>query len=427
MTEDRIFAKCAWRLLPVIVVAYVINYLDRTNIGFAALTMNAELGFSPSVYGLGAGLFFLSYSVFQVPANLILHRVGARRWIFALLLAWGAAASACALIRGPYSFYMLRFLLGIAEAGFFPGVILYLTYWFPKAWLGRMTAVFMSASTTGLVIGGPLATLIAQLNGIAGIHTWQWLFLLEGLPACLIGFAILKLIPDRPDSASWLADDEKRLIAQRLQAEQGNKGSKALAALFDPRVLALGVAYAAFLTTNYGLSLWLPLIVQSMGFSNGATGFVAALIYCSAVPAMILWGRSSDRRGERTWHVAFAVLFAAAALLIASVAQNNAILLVALAGAVIGANSWLAPFYALPALFLTGRAMAGGFALVSCIGGLIGGFAGQYIIGVIRERSGGYSLVLAAMAAALLIATVIVLALDRAIVPRDAAKPVPAE
>jgi ACS family tartrate transporter-like MFS transporter len=427
MTEDRIFAKCAWRLLPVIVAAYIFNYLDRTNIGFAALTMNSELGLSPSVYGFGAGLFFLSYSVFQVPANLILHRVGARRWIFILLLGWGAVATACALIRGAYSFYLLRFLLGIAEAGFFPGVILYLTYWFPKAWLGRATSLFMSATITGLVIGGPLATLIAHLNGVAGIRTWQWLFLLEGLPACLIGFAILKLIPDGPASASWLADDEKRLIAQRLQAEQGNKGTSALAALFDPRVLALGVAYGALLITNYGLALWLPLIVKNMGFSNGATGFVVALIWGSGVPAMILWGRSSDRRGERTWHVTFAALFGAAALLIASVAQNNAILLISLAAVAIGSSCWLPPFFMLAPLFLTGRAMAGGFALVSTIGGLIGGFAGQYVIGIIRERSGGYALVLAAMAVALLIAAVIVLALDRAIVPRGAPKPVPAE
>src|SRR5579871_1519171 len=185
--DDLLFARCAWRLLPILVVTYILNFLDRTNIGFAALTMNSELGFSPSVFGFGAGLFFLSYSVFQVPANLILHRAGARRWIFILLLAWGAAATACALIRGPYSFYTLRLLLGIAEAGFFPGVILYLTFWFPKAWLGRTTAVFMSASILGLVVGGPLATLIAHLDRVAGISTWQWLFLLEGLPACLIG------------------------------------------------------------------------------------------------------------------------------------------------------------------------------------------------------------------------------------------------
>jgi ACS family tartrate transporter-like MFS transporter len=427
MTEDRIFAKCAWRLLPIIVAAYVINYLDRTNIGFAALTMNPELGFSPSVYGFGASIFFFSYSVFQVPANLILHRVGARRWIFCILIAWGAAATGCALIRGPYSYFALRFLLGIAEAGFFPGVILYLTFWFPKAWLGRTTAVFMSATISGLVIGGPLATLIAHLDGVAGIQTWQWLFLLEGFPACLIGFAILKLIPDGPASASWLADDEKRLIAQRLQAEQGTKGSEALAALLDPRVLALGVAYGALLMTSYGLALWLPLIIQNMGFSNSATGLVVALIWGCGVPAMILWGRSSDRRGERTWHVVFAVLFGAASLLIASVAQDNAILLIALAAAAIGASSWMSPFYMLAPLFLTGRAMAGGFALVSTIGGLIGGFAGQYVIGVIRERSGGYSLALAAMAAALLIAAVIVLALDRAIVPRTVAKAVAAE
>jgi ACS family tartrate transporter-like MFS transporter len=426
MTEDRVFAKCAWRLLPVILVAYVVNFLDRTNIGFAALTMNPDLGFSPSVYGFGAGAFFISYSLFQVPANLILHRVGARRWIFCILMAWGAAATACALIRGPYSFYVLRFLLGVAEAGFFPGIILYLTFWFPKAWLGRTTAVFMAASTFGLFIGGPLATLIAHLNGVAGIRTWQWLFLLEGLPALLVAFAILKVIPDRPASASWLSDDEKQWVAERLQTEVGRKFNRALAALFDPRVLALGIAYAGLIFTINGFIYWLPLIVQGIGFSSGATGLVTALIWGGSIPAMVLWGRSSDRRGERTWHVASAALLAAAALTIASVTQNNFVLLLALAAGAISVESVLSPFYMLAPLFLTGPAMAGGFALVSAMGSLIGGFAGQYLIGIIRERSGGYALVLAAMAGAMLITTMIVLALDRTIFSREATKPVAA-
>ena len=427
-SDERVLAKCAWRLMPLILIAYVINYTDRTNIGFAALTMNRDLGLAPSVYGFGAGLFFVSYSVFQVPANLVLYRVGARRWISCILLAWGAAATAGALIRGPYSLYLVRFLLGVAEAGFFPGIILYLTLWFPKAWLGRTTAVFMAASNFGFTIGGPLATAISQLNGVGGIRGWQWLFLLEGLPACAMAFVILKFIPDGPAVAPWLHEDERRLIADRLQGETGAKRTDVLLALMDVRVLALGIAYGGILTAIYGLNFWMPLLLQSAGFSNSAAGIASGLLYGSAIPVMILWGRSSDRKGERSWHAATAALFAAVALLIASVVSSTPVLLLALMAAAIGSNSVLPPFYMLAPLFLSGRAMAAGFALVSSIGGLIGGFAGQYLIGVVREWSGGYGLVLGVMAAAIATAGLIVIALDHALAPQGATtKPIPAE
>ena len=424
MTDDRIFAKCAWRLLPLLIAAYVVNYLDRTNIGFAALTMNKDLAFSPSVYGLGAGIFFLSYSAFQVPANLVLHRVGARRWIFCILLVWGGAAAACALIRGPYTFYGLRFLLGVAEAGFFPGIILYLTFWFPKAYLCRVTAIFMAAPPASLVIGGPLATVILHLNGAAGFYGWQWLFLLEGLPACVIAFAVLRFLPDRPRHASWLRENEKAAIAARLHIEENAKQGDMMPALLDVRVVVLGIAYGSMLVAIYGFAFWLPLIVQGMGFSNTATGFVTALLYLAALPAMILWGRSSDRKGERTWHVAIPALFAAAALGVASITHEPLVLLFALALAWMGMESILAPFYTLPALFLSGPAMAAGFALVSAIGGLIGGFAGQYVIGIVRERTGSYALPMLTMATALLLGALVVLALGRATVPGVAAKAV---
>jgi ACS family tartrate transporter-like MFS transporter len=394
------------------------NYLDRTNVGFAALTMNTDLGFSPSVYGLGAGIFFVSYSLFQVPANLMLHRVGARRWIFLLLATWGAAAAASALIRDPASFYGLRFLLGVAEAGFFPGIILYLNLWFPKAYLGRFTAIFMSAPIASLVIGGPLASLILGLDGLAGIRGWQWLFLLEGLPACLIGVAVLKLLPDGPSHASWLGNDERNIIATRIKAESSAKDERLLSALLDLRVLLLGLAYGGILFAIFGLNFWLALVIQGMGFSNTATGFIAALVYAPSAPAMILWGASSDRKGERIWHVALAALFAAAALVLASIVQSDVVLLLALAGAAMGMNSVLAPFYSVPALFLSGRAMAGGFALISTIGGLLGGFAGQYVIGVIREQTGGYAAAFAAMGIVLVLSAVIVIALARTLAPR---------
>jgi ACS family tartrate transporter-like MFS transporter len=427
MSDDRIFAKAAWRLMPLIIIAYIINYLDRTNVGFAALTMNRELGFSPSVYGFGAGLFFFSYSLFQVPANLTLHRVGARRWIFCILAAWGAAAASGALIDGQYTLYAQRFFLGVAEAGFFPGIILYLTFWFPKCWLGRTTAMFMAASQTSMVISGPLASFIMGLDGAGGITGWQWLFLVEGLPACLLAPLILKGVPDGPARANWLSDEEKRWIAARLQSEESAKERNVLASIWDMRVLALGIAYGGILIAIYGLNFWLPLLIQQAGFPDRQTGFVTALVYLLSVPAMILWGRSSDRRDERTWHVVMPAVLAAAGLSLASIASNSILMLTALAAGAIGLGAVLAPFYMLAPLFLSGPAMAGGFAFVSCIGGLIGGFAGQYVIGELREWSGGYALVLAAMAVALLVTAIIVLALDRAIVPRAAVNSAPAE
>ena len=414
MSDDRVFAKCAWRLLPLIAIAYVVNYLDRTNVGMAALTMNKDLGFSPSVYGFGAGMFFFSYSLFQVPANLILHKVGARRWMFCILVSWGAAAAASSLIQGPLSFFALRFLLGIAEAGFFPGIILYFNLWFPKPYLAGVTAFFMAASQFSLVIGGPLGSFLLGFEGIAGIHGWQWLFLLEGLPACLLGFAMLKWMSDGPTRAAWLTESERETIAAAIHAENAGKNQSVLRALRDVRVLLLGIAYAGILFGIFGLNFWLPLLVQGMGFSNSVTGLLVALVYAASVPAMIWWGRSCDRRRERIWHAALAALLAASGLALASVVPNDAVRLVSLAVAEVGLASVLAPFYSVPALFLSGRAMAGGFALISSIASLLGGFAGQYAIGLIREATGGYEAVLGAMAAALIVSALIVLNVGRA-------------
>jgi ACS family tartrate transporter-like MFS transporter len=414
---DHIFSKCARRLLPLVTAAFIVNFLDRTNVGFAALTMNRDLGFSPSVYGLGAGIFFLSYSIFQVPANLMLHRFGARRWIAAILIAWGAAASVTAAIHGPASYYIVRFLLGMAEAGFFPGIILYLTFWFPKAWLGRATAWFMCGNAASFVIGGPLASFILTLNGLAGLRGWQWLFLLEGVPACIIGVAVLRWIPDGPADAHWLSQDEAQIIAVRVGAEKAGKQEHLLPALFDARVLLLGTAYGGILFAIYGFSFWLPLLIQGIGFSNSATGFVTALLYIAGLPVMILWARSSDRHDERFWHVALAALLAAAALLCAAVAPHPVLLLVSIAAAAVGMYSVLSPFYGVASSFLSGRAMAGGFALINMLGGLIGGFAGQSAIGLLRELSGGYGSALAAMAAALAIAAAIVIGLRQSASP----------
>lgn len=419
-SEQHVFAKCAWRLLPLVIVAFIANFLDRTNVGFAALTMNRDLGFAPTVYGLGAGIFFVSYSLFQVPANLILHRIGARRWISCILALWGVAAVATALTRGPVSFYVLRFLLGMAEAGFFPGIILYLTYWFPKRYFVRFSAAFTAGNVVSFVIGGPLASFILSLDGIAGLHGWQWLFVFEGLPACVIGFAVFKFLPDGPTVAPWLNEEERRYLALNVSHEHATKEQNVMHGLLGPRVLALGVAYGGILFAIYGFGFWLPLLVQGAGFSNRANGLIIALLYIAAIPAMVVWGRSSDLKDERIWHAASAALVAAVALFVASVTTNTLLLLIALAATGVGIYSTIAPLYGVVSSFLTGSAVAAGIALVNMIGGLLGGFAGQYAIGMIREKTGSYAPALALMAISLVVSAVIVLRLGRVVPSRIA-------
>jgi MFS transporter, ACS family, tartrate transporter len=416
--EQAVFWKCAWRLLPLIMAAFIINFLDRTNVGFAALTMNRELGFTASVYGLGAGIFFISYSIFQIPANLMLHRIGARRWLFMILAAWGATAAATALARDATSFYALRFLVGMAEAGFFPGIILYLTYWFPKRHLGRVTSIFMCANPVSFVIGGPIASGVLSLDGTAGLHGWQWLFIVEGLPACVAAIAFLKLLPDGPADASWLTDSERRFVSSAMAAEQTGKEARLLPALRDPRVWALAVTYGGILFAIYGFSFWLPLVVQTAGFPTAATGFVVALLYVAAAPAMVLWARSSDRRDERIWHAALAVLVATLALLVASTVHSSLIMLISLALTGAATYSAMTPFYGIASSFLSGPAMAGGIALINMVGGFLGGFAGQYIIGIVRDKTGSYGPALAMIAASLAIAALIIVALGRATNPQ---------
>jgi MFS transporter, ACS family, tartrate transporter len=419
LTDEAVFRKCAGRLLPLVIVVFIINFLDRTNVGFAALTMNRDLGFTPSVYGFGAGVFFISYSMFQIPANLTLHRIGARRWLFLILVAWGATAAATAMTKDATSFYVLRFLVGMAEAGFFPGIILYLTFWFPKSHLGRITSIFMCANPVSFVIGGPIASAILSLDGAAGMHGWQWLFILEGLPACIAGIAFLKLLPDGPADAPWLTDDESRFVQESVACEQSGKEQRLLPALLDPRVSALSFIYGGILFAIYGFSFWLPLLVQKAGFPTATNGFVVASLYVAAAPAMILWARSSDRKDERIWHAALAALVAALALLIAGTVQNSFIMLISLALAGTAIYSSLTPFYGVVSSLLSGPAMAGGIALINMVGGLLGGFAGQYVVGVVREKTGSYGPALALIAASVAVAALTILALGHVMVPRS--------
>ena len=408
----RIFSKCAWRLIPFILGVYFLNYVDRVNVGFAALTMNRDLDLSPAVFGLGAGIFFLGYLLFQVPGNVILQRVGARRWIFCIMIVWGFVSAANAFVQGPLSFYALRFILGIAEAGFFPGMLLYLTYWFPQAYLARFTASFMTGIPLAFIIGAPVSSLILELEGTADLHGWQWLFIIEGLPVCLLAFVALKFLPDGPAHAPWLTDDEKKTIAG-YHAVQGSKEQYSLwLALRDPRVFALGLVLLGSQFGLYGVQLWMPQIVQGMGYSHLATGFIVALPFMAGMGAMIFWGRSSDIRGERFWHIALAALVAAFGFAVASLAQSDLLVLVGLALGLVGTLSIPGPLFSLPSSFLGGTAVAGAIALVNAMGSL-GRFLGPTVVGAFKQGSETYASGMVALAIALAMSAAIALTLGR--------------
>jgi ACS family tartrate transporter-like MFS transporter len=410
---DRVFAKCAWRLIPFITLLYVVGFIDRSNVGFAALTMNQDLGFSPTVYGLGAGIFFLGFVTFQIPTAVLLALLGARRVIFCVMLVWGLVSASNAFMQGAHSFYALRFALGVAEGGFTPSMIFYLTLWFPQAYRGRLIATFCSAIPIAGIISGPLSGLILGMEGIAQLHGWQWLFLIQGLPAVLLAFVVLTNLPDDPAHAGWLDEAEKATIAASLDAGTPPPDRSVWQALCDPRLLLLGLSGLGSGCALYGINLWLPQIIQAMGFSHRATGFIAGLPYAVSMVAMILWARWSDARGERIWATALTMLLAAAALGVASLTDNHLLVLVALTLAMAGGLSGIGPFQSLLSSFSRGAAAASGLALVNTIGTL-GGFFGPVIVGTLRARTGDYGAAMAALGAAQLLAALIVLATGRA-------------
>jgi ACS family tartrate transporter-like MFS transporter len=413
MNADRVFIKCAWRLVPFMVLLYVAFFLDRVNVGFAALTMNKDLDFSPSAYGFGAGLLFIGFSAFSIPSSVIMERLGARRWLFATLMIWGALSASTAFVRTPAGFYALRFLLGVAEAGFVPGMVFYLSYWFPKAYRMQFTAAFLIAQPVAFVIGAPISGLTLELDGALSLHGWQWLFLVEGLPSCVLAVAALVLLSDRPAHAAWLSDAEKRSIAERLSADEPVEHSDLWRALGDARVIALGfVNFGVFIGLS-GITLWLPLIVQAMGYSNLATSFMVAVPFAAAIVAMILWGRSSDRRGELFWHVALPLFVTAAGFAMASFAASDWVALVGLSLAVTGIYPALSPLIGLPSSFLGGAAGAGGTALIYAVGG-VGAFLGPAAIGYLKQATGTYSAAMGFCALAMVFAALLVLGVGRA-------------
>jgi ACS family tartrate transporter-like MFS transporter len=409
--QDRVFAKAARRLIPFMILLYVASFLDRVNVSFAALTMNHDLGLSDRAFGFGAGIFFIGYFFFEVPSNLILERVGARAWMFRIMFTWGLVSMATAFVRDATGFYVLRFLLGVAEAGFYPGMVLYLTYWFPQSTRARFIAAFLAAVPFANVIGGPLSGAILSMDGTNGLHGWQWLFLLEGVPSCILAFAILVLLPDGPSRARWLSDDEKAHIASRLDQDSVPHQSL-FQGLSDSRIWLLSIADFGIVTGLYGINFWLPQIVRMMGYSNFETGLVVVVPYLASMIGMIAWGYSSDLSRERIWHVAVAALFAAGGLSAAAILREPMSVLVALSVAAIGIASALAVFWTLPPSFLGGTAAAGGIALINSISNL-GGFVGPTVMGWLKQTTHSYQSGFAMLSAALVVSAVVILMIGR--------------
>ncbi len=413
--EKRTLKKITWRIVPFIMILYLIAYIDRVNIGFAALTMKEDLGFTASVLGFGAGIFFLGYFLFEVPSNVILHKVGARIWIARVMLTWGLIAGGMAFVDSTTSFYVMRFLLGVAEAGFFPGIILYLSYWFPARHRAGVIAMFMAAAPIAVAIGSPISAALLQMDGIWGFAGWQWMFVIEAIPAVILGIVVFFYMTDRPEKAKWLKEDERNWLVKTMQDEDVGKNSNQhhsiLRGLLNPRVLALALVYFGTSAGLYTLSIWAPQIIKDLGVSSMTVGLVNAIPPIISVVAMVLWSRHSDRTGERTWHVAIACMLAAVGLVIAAGTHNMVGLIAALTIINVGISCSKPPLWSMPTLFLSGTAAATGIATINSIGNL-GGFAGPVMIGWIKDQTGSYAGGLYFVAGLLVLSTVLTLILS---------------
>ncbi|HEV7959556.1 MAG TPA: MFS transporter, partial [Rhizomicrobium sp.] len=370
---EAILALAAKRLIPLMALMYVASFLDRVNIGFAALTMNHDLGFSDQVFGLGAGIFFLGYFLFEVPSNLMLEKVGARIWMSRIMLSWGLVSMATAFVKTAFAFYVLRFLLGLAEAGLYPGMILYMTYWFPEATRARFISLFLAAVPAASVVGGPLSGWLLGFNG--RLHGWQWMLLLEGIPSLLLGFAVLWLLPERPAKARWLSAREKTILAERLAADRMEDHRRGALIGFwqmlaDKRIWIFIVPDFSIVIGLYGMGLWMPQMIKALGFSNLETGFLVALPYLASMIAMVGLGMSSDRRKERAWHVAGACFAGALGLLGAVLFHAPILVMLSFCVAASGIYGALAVFWTFPTQMLRGMAAAGGLALLNSFSNL---------------------------------------------------------
>lgn len=421
-SDDRLFRKISWRLLPVLCICYVFNYLDRTNVGYAQLQMKEHLAFSDAVFGLGASVFFIGYALFEVPSNMLLARIGVRATLLRIMCLWGLASAAMMFVATPTQFYVLRFLVGVFEAGFAPGVLYYLTLWFPRRRLAQATALFFMAFSLAPIVAGPTAgAIMTYLDGVHGLRGWQWLFLLEGIPCILLGIMAFATLPDRPDDARWLSDGERATIRSLLRGEAPGTADKShggvLAAMRDMRVWVLGFVSFLVILGVYALAFWTPTLLKGMGLSIMQVGLVTTIPAACGVAASILIGRRSDRTLERRWHFGISALVAAAGLMLTTLFPHDPFPAIACLTLVsIGTASAFTVLWSMPGGILTGQSAAAGIAIISTVGGSAGVVA-PAAVGAIKAATGGFTLSLYLLSSALVLAAVILITTFR---PRSA-------
>jgi MFS transporter, ACS family, tartrate transporter len=402
--EQRAFAKIAWRYVPILTLGFLLNHLDRNNIGFAALQMNQEIGLTATQFGIGAGILFLGYCFFELPSNLLLYRVAARAWLSRIMITWGLASAAMIFVTGPKSWYVLRFVLGTAEAGFFPGVAFYVSSWFPKEYRTRMLAWFLVAIPASVVFGGPVSGILLGMDGIGGLAGWKWLFLLEGVPTVLLGIVFPWVLANRPEEARWLTAEEQRVVVERIQSEKREREMRhLLPALKDARVLLLAGIFFGFTVGSYGIGIWLPQIVKGQQLSNMTVGFITAGCYALACIGMVAWAAYVDRKGTRIRNLLLTFVASAAGLVLAIFFQNFWLSLAWMTVGLVGINAARSVFWVIPTQFLTGIASAGGLAFINAVG-TAGGFFGPFIMGWLKDLTGSFNAGLVAMAGFLILA-----------------------
>ena len=408
--ESETMRKVGRRLIPLLMVCYFAAYLDRVNVGFAALTMNKALGLSAAIFGIGSGIFFLGYFLFEVPSNLILEKVGARRWIARILITWGIISGVTALVTGAWTFLGIRFLLGLAEAGFYPGIILYLTWWFPSSYRSRIIGIFMTAIPISIVSGSLISSQILRLGDWGGLASWQWLFILEAIPAIILGFVVMVYLTDGPAQAKWLEPAQREWLARRIADERAAKEARRNYSLAEtmrhPRVWLLTLVYFGQNVSGYGLVIFLPQIVSRFGVGVGLNGVISALPFVAGAFAMVWWGTHADRANEHRLHTAAACFLNFAGLAVCIFLQNPILMMVAIILSQMGQSAIAPTFWALPTAMLTGTAAAGGIAMINAVGNL-GGFLGPYMMGAIKDATGSFAIGLLSIAMGTLVATIV--------------------
>ena len=415
--EAATMRRVSWRLMPFLIFAYLLCYIDRVNVGFASLQMNKAVGIDPKTYGLGAGIFFIGYFLLEVPSNLGLERFGARKWIARIMLTWGIVSGAFALIGGPTSFLVLRFMLGAAEAGFFPGVILYLTYWFPAVYRAKIVGIFMVAIPVAGLIGSPISGAILGMDGVLGLGGWQWIFILEAIPTLILGVAAFFWLTDRPEHAPWLPAQQQQWLIARLAAEKRRETKVTHQSVWktmtNKYVLIMALVYAGAAGASTSLALWLPGLVKSFGMTNFQTGLVNSIPFGIAAVWMILWGRSSDRSGERVWHNALPLVWMVVAMVLTFFFIKNIWVVIPLM-TLIAAGTYASkgPFWALSSEWLGATSAAAGLAQINALGNL-SGFFFNYMIGWIKDETGSFPLAIMPIALVATIGTICILIIGR--------------